>query len=335
MKNNKSMHFFLASNSPRGFFSKMNIFDENLPGDWKCNIIKGSPGCGKSTYMKKIAKEVEEMNFGVEYIHCPSDPDSLDAVIFPDLKTCYVDGTAPHVIDPIFPGISGEIIDLGKLKNLNEAANNKEQIFDLDKNCKKFYSKSQKYLIAFSSILSNSIEQSAETLDIEKLRKISNKISKTFFKKNLFKSSEKSIRLLSSMGPKGLIFFNQNFDLYDYVYYIKDDLNLISDILLDNILKIATKKGYDSIVCINPLSLNEKIESIMFPESSLAIFVSNRWQNFYVPESKKNYEEIEVKNLNSEINLDDVDILDTLLNKAEDSMLLAFESHSHLEQLYS
>ena len=129
MENNKSMHFFLASNSPRGFFSKMDIFDENLPRDWKCNIIKGSPGCGKSTYMKKIANEVEEMNLGVEYIHCPSDPDSLDAVIFPDLKTCYVDGTAPHVIDPIFPGISGEIIDLGKLKNLNEAAkasNNKD-----------------------------------------------------------------------------------------------------------------------------------------------------------------------------------------------------------------
>ncbi|MBO6126521.1 MAG: hypothetical protein J6P21_00760 [Clostridia bacterium] len=335
MSNKNSLHFFLASNSPQGFFSKMNIFSENLPVDWKCNIIKGSPGCGKSTYMKKLAKEIEKMGLNTEYIYCPSDPDSLDAVIFSDLKLCYVDGTAPHVIDPIFPGISGEIIDLGKLKNINNISKNKEKIFELDKTCKEFYNRAQKYLIAFSSVLSSSIEYSAESIDTKFVKKISEKISKKFFKKSLQKCAKQSIRLISSIGPKGLLFLDQNLKLYEHVYQINDDLNLISNVIFKNILNLALEKNYNAIVCLNPLSLSEKIEALVIPELSLAFVALNRWQKFSSNEKNLKFTPIDISELKSQIISEDVETLDLLILKAVKCMKNSFDVHTSLEKIYS
>ena len=186
--NDNSMHFFLASNSPKGFFSKMDFFDKSLPRDWKCNVIKGGPGCGKSTYMKKMAHEIKNMGFDVEYIHCPSDPSSLDAIISNDLKICYVDGTAPHVIDPIYPGFSGKIINLGEKRKINKSSKNK--VRKLDMKSKELVEQSQKYLIAFRSILSNSIERELKKIDTKIIKKIHSKISENFVKDKSIKSGK-------------------------------------------------------------------------------------------------------------------------------------------------
>ena len=59
-------------------------------------ILKGGPGCGKSSLMRRVAQAMEEKGASVEYIACSGDPDSLDAVVFPALNTAIVDGTAPH-----------------------------------------------------------------------------------------------------------------------------------------------------------------------------------------------------------------------------------------------
>ena len=329
---NNSMHFFLASNSPRGFFSKMDIFSKNLPKNWKCNVIKGSPGCGKSTYMKKIADEMKQMNATVEYIHCPSDPDSLDAVIFPDLKLCYVDGTSPHIIDPIFPGITGNIIDLAKLKSLDSARKNKNKIFKLNKKSEKFYNQAQKYLLSFRSILSNSIEEHIENINFDHIKSMSEKISKKYFTKKLTKIPKKSLRMISSVGPKGLLLLNQNFDEYKSIYQIDDDLNLESDILFRYILNLASNYGYNSIVCINPISLNEKIESLIFPELKLTFFAKNRWQTESC-KFKKNVNKIKICKKN-QIHADDQDILDILMLKAIQEMKKVLDIHLKIEKAY-
>ena len=60
-------------------------------------ILKGGPGCGKSSLMHRVAQRAEEAGESVEYIQCSGDPDSLDAILLPGRKTAIVDGTAPHV----------------------------------------------------------------------------------------------------------------------------------------------------------------------------------------------------------------------------------------------
>jgi len=332
LKSDNSMHFFLASNSPKGFFSKMDIFGKNLPEGWKCNVIKGSPGCGKSTYMNKIAEEMKQINTQIEYIHCPSDPDSLDAVIFPDLKLCYVDGTAPHVIDPILPGITGNIIDLSKYVDINNSNKNRSKILQLNKKSQKFYSQAQKYLISFRSILSNSIEEYIEKIDTNYIKKIFDSISKKYFRKKLPKNGQKTTRMISSFGPQGLLVLNQNFKNFDQIYQINDDLNLESDILLKHLTDLSNKSGHNNIVCINPLSFNEKIETLIIPELKLAFFVKNRWQK---PNIKwaENTTKIRISK-KSQINNHDKDILDLLILKATRSMEKNLSIHLEIEKIY-
>lgn len=87
--------FFLGANTPSGFYS---LYDQMLePGTARrIYLLKGGPGCGKSSLMCRVAQALEAGGEQVEYIFCSGDPNSLDAVIFPRLRSAVVDATAPH-----------------------------------------------------------------------------------------------------------------------------------------------------------------------------------------------------------------------------------------------
>lgn len=96
MAADSQIRFYLGANSPAGFYS---LYDQMLdPAEAEdIMILKGGPGCGKSSFMRRVAAAAEAKGVAVEYIQCSGDPESLDAVVFPALKTAIVDGTAPHV----------------------------------------------------------------------------------------------------------------------------------------------------------------------------------------------------------------------------------------------
>ena len=74
--------------------------------------IKGRPGTGKSTFLKKIVRDALSRGFDTEVYHCSFDPDSLDMVAVRELGLCLFDSTAPH---EYFPTLAGEeTIDLYK-----------------------------------------------------------------------------------------------------------------------------------------------------------------------------------------------------------------------------
>lgn len=104
-------HLFAGGNTASGFHS---FFDHIAPVDaTRVMIIKGGPGSGKSTMMKWLSHEMQGRGFHVEYFHCSSDAASLDAIRIPQLEVSLIDGTAPHLIDPVHPGVVDEIINLG------------------------------------------------------------------------------------------------------------------------------------------------------------------------------------------------------------------------------
>ena len=95
-----SIQYFLGANSPTGFYS---LYDQLLPPEQASAIyiLKGGPGCGKSTMMRRVAALAQEAGEPVEYILCSGDPDSLDAILLPGKKAALVDGTAPHGTAPL------------------------------------------------------------------------------------------------------------------------------------------------------------------------------------------------------------------------------------------
>ena len=112
MSQTYQIQYFLGANSPQGFYS---LYDQLLPPETAnaIYILKGGPGCGKSTLMRQVAAQAAQAGETAEYILCSGDPDSLDGVVLPRLKAALVDGTAPHVIEPKYPGVVEQYVNLG------------------------------------------------------------------------------------------------------------------------------------------------------------------------------------------------------------------------------
>lgn len=83
-----------------GFYDKLKEYF-NLK---KFFILKGTPGSGKSTFIKNFRNAFASHQAFL--LVCGSDPTSLDGVIFPDLGVGMIDGTFPHTVD------DGEIVTL-------------------------------------------------------------------------------------------------------------------------------------------------------------------------------------------------------------------------------
>ena len=105
--------YFLGANTTNGFYSCYNSFCRPEDGCFLW-VIKGGPGCGKSTLMRKVGAAAENAGLDVEYVLCSGDPDSLDGVYLPQKKLGITDGTAPHVQEPTYPGVCGAYLDLGR-----------------------------------------------------------------------------------------------------------------------------------------------------------------------------------------------------------------------------
>ena len=75
-----SVDFFLGTTTPAGFKGYFEPLRRE-PG-MQMYLIKSGPGCGKSTLMKRLAQAAEQQGQPIEKIHCASDPDSLDGVVF-------------------------------------------------------------------------------------------------------------------------------------------------------------------------------------------------------------------------------------------------------------
>ena len=103
----EEVHRFFGATTPIG----PTDFIENLTQDLeKRYFIKGRPGTGKSSMLKKIVLCAKEHKLDVEIYHCAFDPDSLDMLIIPELNLCIFDSTAPH---EYFPSTKrDEIIDV-------------------------------------------------------------------------------------------------------------------------------------------------------------------------------------------------------------------------------
>jgi ABC-type cobalamin/Fe3+-siderophores transport system ATPase subunit len=102
-------HRFLGAATPKGPVDFIENLTENVKSRY---FIKGRPGSGKSTMLKKIAHAAIEKGFDVEIYHCGFDPKSLDMVIVRELDFAIFDSTPPH---EYFPNRKhDEIIDMYK-----------------------------------------------------------------------------------------------------------------------------------------------------------------------------------------------------------------------------
>lgn len=103
------VHRFFGAATIRGAYDYIQDLTSDLD---KRYFIKGRPGTGKSTFLKKIASSALKQGFDAEIYHCAFDPNSWDMVIFRELGICLFDSTSPHEYFPDRP--EDEVIDIYK-----------------------------------------------------------------------------------------------------------------------------------------------------------------------------------------------------------------------------
>ena len=67
MADNPQVRFYLGANSPSGFYSLYDqLIDPAQAEDYF--LIKGGPGCGKSTLMRRVGRAMEEHGLGLSML---------------------------------------------------------------------------------------------------------------------------------------------------------------------------------------------------------------------------------------------------------------------------
>ncbi|MBR6311432.1 MAG: hypothetical protein IKR51_00470 [Oscillospiraceae bacterium] len=143
--------YFLGANTCSGFCSVFEDFASEETTE-KLYVIKGGPGCGKSGFMRSVASALLDNGLDVEFFPCSGDPDSLDGIYIPELKTAYLDGTAPHVIEPMSAGVTGNYVSFAQFYDGAISGGERERILGLTRGYKAAYAEAYRALKAYGAL---------------------------------------------------------------------------------------------------------------------------------------------------------------------------------------
>lgn len=334
-----SSSFFLGANTPVGFYS---LFSELYDADkgWQMYIIKGGPGTGKSTFMKKAAAECDRRGLYCERIFCSSDPNSLDAVIIPSLKISIADGTAPHTLEPKYPGAVEITLDFGRFRNDKLLFEERERIIEKTKENSYHHKKCVDFMSAAKVAMNDSLAVALSALRIERLHRFAEKLAENKLKSVSDVKGVISKRFLSAVTHEGYTVFSDTFtSLCENKVVLNDSFGCASGVIIKLLSMKASEQGLDCIVCYCPMSPEYSAEHLIIPSLSLGFFTANK----YHPADFSASQQIDC------MRFYDSDILsrhknriafnkrscDELLNGASQKLRAAKASHDILEQFYS
>ena len=265
-------HFFLGANSGRGFQNLFQRFCEPTHHH-DLIILKGGPGCGKSTLMNKIGEAMEGCGESVEYFHCSGDPDSLDGVHIPRIHAAVVDGTAPHTLEPRYPMAAERCVNLGEFCDITAVKDCREEIVHYTDTCSQAYRRAYRAMSAASQMADSAAALAESGLDREKLmRRTAGIISREI--RGRGSGSREEYRFLGSQTWKGGVWrFDSVAKLCPKVYQLQDSFGFAAP-MLTQIRTAAADHGYHTVVCFDPEHM-EQPQHLLIPELELA-FITGR-----------------------------------------------------------
>ena len=235
------------------------------------DFIKSGPGCGKSTLMKHLAQAAEQQGQRIEKIHCASDPDSLDGVIFLDQKRAIIDATAPHVVEPDAPGADELVVSLYHTIDAGKLAPHRDE------------GRAARYIASAGSLMLDSRRAEACSANFEKVRRYVKRLCTRLLPRTEGTASEE-LRLLSAITPKGMVFYRGTVEaLADRYVVFRDDYGAVSRLLLELIRAEALARGYHIITCPCAMHPEDQIDHIFIPALRLAFLTDNLWHPIQLP----------------------------------------------------
>lgn len=275
MKKGKILHMFPGSNTPQGF---KGFLAENLQGMERVFILKGGPGCGKSTLMNKIAQNMIERGYDVEVWLCSSAPESLDGVVVPELAVAVVDGTAPHVVEPGCPGVVEEIVNLGEHWNQSRLREHKEEIKQLGQQIEASFERAYQELAEMAAVRGEQPSADLAVTDAEVTQLCRGLAEEIFGQKHL------RVRkfFAEAITRNGRQSYAQELSLACQRRYL---VNGAADQVLAGVAELAAQQGHNLDLyysCMAP----EQLEMVIIPGLSVALV------DCACPELEARYEDV-------------------------------------------
>jgi len=326
--------FFLGANSGRGFHS---FYDEliDLREAKTVYILKGGPGSGKSSVMRSVVRKASELDIAYELIYCSSDPNSLDGVLDEDTKTAWVDGTAPHITDPVYPGATASILDFGSFLDFKILKERREEIIELTDRVSRRFSDAKASLKPAGTIYENVKKIYRKSEDERAGERLYDSLSKSLFSGKTGNSDKIRRLFLSAITPDGLVCLADK-TLSEYELTVLDSFSGdLSSRLTERLLAEASERGIYAEAFYCPLSPRDKIDHIVFPELNRAVTVSNSYhpsgnEGKRADVSRCYYEGIDKGAISRAMETADV-----LIAKAVAKLAGARALHSELEKIYA
>ena len=343
-------HYFPGNNTPLGFFS----YYKHILGQREANkivCIKGGPGTGKSTFMNRIAEYFASMDEDIDYLHCSADENSLDGIVLKDRRIAVIDGTSPHITDPVTPGAVDKIVNLGEFWDEEAIAVNKSEIIDLNEETSRWYRIAYNYLSAAKSVyrsLEEIYNDASEDSEIYKV--VADIVGSEYGDLDIsLKPGKRKKFFASAITGDGVVnYITSLLGDMKRVYMIDSPVGYSNSSFMEIVTEGAIYRGLDVEVYYCPMCPEEKIEHIVIPELKTAFVTMNRYhdiQPWEIPAPDESGQEIilidmedYMNNLNIGKNSQLIQSLneeyDILLNKSVKHLSLARDAHLMVEKMY-
>ncbi|APC08971.1 PRK06851 family protein [Neomoorella thermoacetica] len=277
MPRGKLKKVFPGGNTYMGFYSFYDFIIE--PDATRIFVVKGGPGVGKSTFMRKIGEAMLERGFDVEFHCCSSDNDSLDGVVIPKIRVAIIDGTAPHIVDPKNPGAVDEIIHLGDYWDEDKMRASKEQVLQDNQRI------SRLYRIAYSALKEAKVIRDewesyvAESMLWPRVYQAKAELLEAIFAgvRSRYNQPARERHLFATaLTPRGLVTGNLETLLQDVrrLYTVAGDPGSGVPGILATVARVANEKGLYTEVYHCPFDPNN-IDMVIIPEIQVAVM---NWQ---------------------------------------------------------
>jgi hypothetical protein len=265
----------------------------------------------------------------------------LDGVVFPRIGVALIDGTAPHVLDPINPGAVDEILHLGDFWDERGIRANKQRILQINRETGRLFARAYRFLRAAQAVYDDIEAANMEGMNFGMANKIADHLLRELFTgihvsplvgrpRHLFASAN---------TPDGVVdYLPSIIGPMEHKYIVEGEPGTGKSTLLQKVATAALERGYyvEMYHCaLNP----DKVEHVVVPEINLALTKSIEPHATRPARGDRVIDMNECLNpsivaKHAELLSQDADLYDSLLQRAFHFLAAAKHAHDVMEGYY-